>query len=342
MKNMKIGILGAGDIASSFHLPAWQEIAKVEITGICDIDTNKAKVLANIYKCNFYSSLSDMVQNEELDILDICTPNTMHYEHIKQSLNYGLHTLVEKPFVSTAKQAQELIKLAHKKRKKMMCAQHARFRGDSIKAKEVISQGKLGKIYFIRAQSLQTNYAAVKKDTYVDSSLSGGGPLQDFGAHLLDLACWLSGFNQAKYVSGYAFRNIIQSAIPALKDKKRKVDVEDLFVGKVKFKNNCILSIETSFLLNAPKDTMRLEIFGDKGSLIWPELIYTSRTKSGTRSRELKEKKVVRASIGELTEFVECIQQNRKPKVSPQESLEVTKIIESLYRSSSEGKTICC
>ena len=340
MKTLKVGILGAGEIAKSFHLPAWQKISQVKLSAICDIDLKKAKFLAKVYNCQFYSSLSEMVKNEKLDILDICTPNTMHYEHIKQSLKAGLHTIVEKPFVSTEKQAQEIIKLSNKKRKKLMCAQHARFRGDSIKAKEVISQGKLGKIYFIRAQSLQTNYANVNKGSYVNSSLSGGGPLQDLGAHLVDLACWLSGFERTESVSGNTFNNLIKQTNQSKKNTKKTVDVEDLFVGKVKFKNNCILSIETSFILNAPQDMMKLELYGDKGSLIWPDLIYTTRTKKGIQSMKLQVKNAVPASIGELSEFVESIRHSKTPTVSPQESLEVTKIIENLYRSASQDKTI--
>lgn len=337
-KQLQVGIVGAGAIAESFHLPAWQKIPKIKVVSICDSNRAKAKSLADTCQARYYGSLRDMLEQESLDILDICTPNQLHYEHIKAALISGLHTIVEKPFVTTDKHAEELINLANKKKKKLMCAQHARFRGDSLKAKEIISQGKLGKIYFVRAQSLQTRYEGVAKESYVNSTLSGGGPLQDFGAHLIDLACWFSGFSNPKYISGNAFNHLMDY------DGHRMTgaDVEDLFIGTVRFDDDSVLSIETSFLLNAPEDLLKIEVFGDQGSLSWPDLMFTKSSKSGVSSRKLSPRKVVPASVGELRAFVDCIRRNCPPVVTLAESRQVTSIIEKLYQSAAKGVPVCC
>lgn len=335
---MRVGLLGAGAIAESFHLPAWHKIPGVRVVSICDKDRAKARMLAAGCQANDYGNLRKMLELESLDILDICTPNQLHYKHAKAALHAGLHTIVEKPFVTSEKQAKELLALAKEKKKKLMCAQHARFRGDSLKVKEIINQGKLGKIYFIRAQSLQTRYEGSANESYVNSKLSGGGPLQDFGAHLIDMACWFSGFRNPRYINGNAFSHLLR------RESHRGVgaDVEDLFVGTVRFDDGSVLSIETSFMLNAPQDLMKIEVFGDEGSLSWPDLVYTRRNRSGVSCRKLSQKRVKPASVAELQEFIDCIRDNSEPCVKPAETKQVVSIIEKLYKSAAKGVPIRC
>ena len=84
---INIAIIGAGNIAKNFHLPAWKKIKGVKIVGIVDRKLNKAKLLAKRYKINsFYKNTASLFREQHVDAVDICTPNQEHNKNIMFSL----------------------------------------------------------------------------------------------------------------------------------------------------------------------------------------------------------------------------------------------------------------
>ena len=99
-KKFRVGIVGAGHIAKTFHLPAWKKNKKTKIVAICDIDNKRLKKISKKFKVkNTYNNLEKMLKKEKLDILNICTPPNMHFQHIFLGSKYKANMLVEKPFV---------------------------------------------------------------------------------------------------------------------------------------------------------------------------------------------------------------------------------------------------
>ena len=101
---IKIGLIGAGKIAETFHLPAWAQVVGAEVVALVDPRINVAKKLGREYGvCNIFSTIDNMLNSIKLDAVDICSPHIFHADHAIRSLESGLHCIIEKPFTTDKK-----------------------------------------------------------------------------------------------------------------------------------------------------------------------------------------------------------------------------------------------
>ena len=101
---IKIGLIGAGKIAETFHLPAWAQVAGAKVVALVDPRIDVAKKLGQEYEVsNIFSSIENMLDSIKLDAVDICSPHTFHADHAIRSLEYGLHCIIEKPLTTDKK-----------------------------------------------------------------------------------------------------------------------------------------------------------------------------------------------------------------------------------------------
>ena len=144
-KKINIGIIGAGNIVKSAHLPSYLKNAKVDIKYICDRDASVEKEL-NLKELEIpFSTYSDDVINSNLiDVIVICTPQKTHYELCKQSLMAGKHVLCQKPFCGDLKVARKLISLAEKKQLLLLVNETFRWYPVYKKVKELIENDEIG------------------------------------------------------------------------------------------------------------------------------------------------------------------------------------------------------
>jgi predicted dehydrogenase len=150
-----VGIVGAGKIVESFHLPAWAAVPDARVTAICDPQIDAAQKLASQFGITkVYSSVEAMVFDAGLEAVDICSPHQLHRKHAVLALEAGLHCLIEKPFSTTAADAQAIADLACARGRVVMCAQHQRFRPPSLLLKRMIEAGDLGQIYCVRIDAM--------------------------------------------------------------------------------------------------------------------------------------------------------------------------------------------
>lgn len=339
---LKVGLLGAGRIAQVFHLPAWQKISGAKVVALCDLRLEAAQQLSNEFSVPAcYTDFEEMLDREELDLVDICTPNTAHANHILTALDHDQHVLVEKPFVTSVEDADRVIQKAKQKKKKVMCAQHQRFRPESQMAHQWTTGGRFGKIYFARVQAIKTRGVPVHNGSFTNIKMAGGGPLMDLGAHFVDLAWWLMGMPRPVSAFGVTCRRLAdQKGIANSNGPWETYDVEDFAVGHLRFENEAVLSIETSYLLNSQRDVIECEFFGTEGGLLWPQMLWTRENEGKMERSPIEVTDKSYASVNEIRHFIECIQNDTEPLVRTAESRTVVAMIEALYRSAREGKEI--
>ena len=107
---VRIGIIGAGKICQGPHMGAYDKIDNAEIVAICDIDEKKLDSVKNRYpNASLYKDYKEMINNEKLDAVDICTPNNMHSIIAIYALNSGLNVICEKPDAINAAEAEKMI-----------------------------------------------------------------------------------------------------------------------------------------------------------------------------------------------------------------------------------------
>jgi UDP-N-acetyl-2-amino-2-deoxyglucuronate dehydrogenase len=253
MKNkIKFGIVGCGRIAQrhSEHITS-----KGELIAVCDIDESKAKAMAEKYNAKYYTSLSEMLECENFDVVSICSPNGLHAEHSIKVLNAGFHVLCEKPLAIRVIDCGEMINASEKANKRLFVIKQNRFNPPVSAVKLAIDGGYLGKIY-----SVQLSCFWNRNNDYYDNSWKGtkdldGGKLYTQFSHFIDLLYWLIGDvrNVKAFTGNYAHEGIIE--------------FEDTGVVALEFHNGAIGTI--NYTVNSFEKNMEgsLTIFAEKGTL---------------------------------------------------------------------------
>jgi len=146
---LKVGIAGCGSVAQSpwGHIPAFIKNKNTELVAVCDKDENLASNVAKTFGINrYYTDVSEMLKNNELDIVDICTPPKTHSVLSIMAMKSGCHVLVEKPMALSVKEADDMI-AASKENGVKLCIVHNRlFHPTIMKTKSLVRKGIIGDV----------------------------------------------------------------------------------------------------------------------------------------------------------------------------------------------------
>ena len=155
---IRVGIVGIGGI-SAVHINGYRTVEGAKLVAAADIAGTEAKNYPKIKEdgVKLYTSLDQMLDNEELDVLDICTPTYLHMEMAKQALERGLHVICEKPMSYTTENTREVIELAKAKDRRFMIAHVVRFMKPYAYLRDVIKSGELGKPVHLMFRRLSSN-----------------------------------------------------------------------------------------------------------------------------------------------------------------------------------------
>jgi len=144
---MKVGIVGCGKVAKGVHIPALLKIKGIEIAAVCDVNEAEAKGTARTFNiARSYTDLSDMLQREDLEMVDICIPPHMHAPMAIQAIEEDCHVLLEKPMTSSVSEADEILRALKNSGVKLCVVHNYLFRQLAIKAKSIVERGELGDI----------------------------------------------------------------------------------------------------------------------------------------------------------------------------------------------------
>ncbi|NLU09872.1 MAG: Gfo/Idh/MocA family oxidoreductase [Tepidanaerobacter acetatoxydans] len=187
---VRIGIVGIGGMGS-VHYDNYKLIDGCKVVAaVCNSPQSKEK--ARRLNLTPYDDIASMVANEQIDVIDVCTPTYLHKEHVLESLNQGKHVIVEKPMALCRKDAEEMFDVAFEKNLLLFVAQVVRFTRESEILHDAVKSGKYGKPldgYFARL----TGCPKWSKDDWLfDKQKSGVLPF-DLHVHDLDLIISLFG-----------------------------------------------------------------------------------------------------------------------------------------------------
>jgi len=148
---VRVGIVGMNGIGYS-HAPTHKSDELADLVAICDAVKERADKAAEQFGAKAYYNLEDMLENEELDMVDVCTGGlengSWHYEPAMIAMEAGKHVLVEKPLSSDVEQAREMVALADAMDVYLGCDLNQFFTPPAQKAKELQNEGKLGELVF--------------------------------------------------------------------------------------------------------------------------------------------------------------------------------------------------
>jgi len=251
--SLKIGIIGCGRIA---HRHAEHISRLAELTAVCDIEVEKARLLGEKYSVPFFASSEEMIASLELDVVAVCSPNGLHAKHTIQSLMAGCHVLCEKPMALESQDCEEMIKAAERHNRRLFIVKQNRFNPAVEAIKEKVDQGAFGDIYSIQLNCFwNRNFDYYTKSNWKGSKDLDGGTLFTQFSHFIDLLYWMIGDVEkvSAMTANYAHQEVI--------------DFEDSGVVNLRFKNGVLGTI--NYTVNAFRKNMEgsLTIFGEKGTV---------------------------------------------------------------------------
>ena len=351
-KKLKVGLIGLGGIMTSAHMPGYKDFCDVEIAAICDIVPEKIeafKKMFNMPDVKSFTDYNELLKMEELDFVDICTPNYLHSEIAVKALENGLHVFCEKPDAVSVDEALKMQNAAEKSGKHLMVMRNNRFRTTSRYLKQYIAEGNAGEIYCGRCGWQRRRGIPGKGGWFTTKAQSGGGPLIDLGVHMIDLAIWLMGNPAPVAVSGctytkFADSDISDSVHSGFGEKKADgiFDVEDLAMGFIKFDNGACLQIEFSWASNIEEENVFVELRGTKAGINFN----TKSLKIFTENCGVLEDVVPKVSETppdhpkNIRHFINVLQNKEKPDFVPTQGVNMIKILEAMYKSAESGAEV--
>lgn len=346
---LRVGIIGNGGIANC-HASGYKELKdRVEIVACCDINEEKAKNFAEKYDIpNYYTDCRDMLKNEDIDLISVCTWNSAHAECTIEALNAGCNVICEKPMAMNAKEAEAMKAAADKNGKLLMIGFVRRHGDDARDAKELVENGELGEVYYAKATYLRR--CGCPGGWFGDKTFSGGGPLIDLGVHVIDLTRYIMGGALPVSVFGFTSdkigaRDHIRTSgwTSETKVEKPVFNVEDLATAMIKFDNGAVLQVETSFNLNKKNSEGDVEIFGSKAGLtLDPFELHTEYAGclADISIRGSHEFNFDRDFKREIKNFVDACEGKAECKATAEDGIILMKVIDAVYRSAETGKSV--
>lgn len=348
MKEVRVGLVGAGAIANDLHLPAYAKAKEMGVTlaAICDIDIGRAKAAAEKYGVEkYYDSVDKMLAEADIDAVDICTWNTAHVPVCMAAAKAGKHVMCEKPAAMTLEELRELKKILDEKSLVYVLAVPGRFSQWEQHMKKRIEDGELGDIYYGKAAYVRRR--GEPKGWFTDKLLSGGGPILDIGVHAIDAAWYLMGEPKPVRVSATIYsdkvhstceRSFIWTGAPSLSGAH---DTEDSGAGVIYFENGAQLFFEASWSIQFP-NSRETAVTGTKGAVVRKEGAPTLYfEKEGKLTEEIPELPKDATGLGEVLHFAECIRENnRNTRYDIDQAILMQSMLNAIYASAKLGREV--
>lgn len=190
---IKVGIIGYGFSAKTFHLPFIEANDHYQLVGFCSRQTLAIKQKYPSVSC--HETLTALIANTTVDLVIITSPNSCHFKQTKYCLENGLHVVVEKPITATSAQAHELNELAVRNGLVLSVYHNRRWDGDFLTIQKLIAQKKLGDLKLF--ESHFDRFRPNVQSRWREQPGQATGILYDLGSHLIDQALVLFGMPDA-------------------------------------------------------------------------------------------------------------------------------------------------
>jgi predicted dehydrogenase len=250
-EKIALGLIGCGSIAQESHVPAIAQIPSARIVAVADSDSSKARtVQKKLDSVKIYEDYRQLLRDDEVDAVDICTPTKYHSEIVVAAANSGKHVLCEKPIALTLEDADRMINACAENRVKLMIAHSRRFIPRNSIAKRLIREGRIGKP--IWGLQISRRGMAEPGSWYFDPAMTYG-PIAEVGIHDADLLRWF-------------FDDEVVEVIGTGKVRESISPLYNQVLAILKFKHGPVASFEVGYVL--PKGYAQyttLELMGSKG-----------------------------------------------------------------------------
>lgn len=334
---MRFAIVGCGFIAKK-HATAISNFQGSKLVAVCDKIDASMEYYATTYHAETYNNFSEMIANEDIDIVCICTPSGFHANLAVEAAEAGKHIIVEKPIAMTLEDSMEIIDAAKKNNIKLSVVHPNRFRPVVRELKAIIDSGQLGKISHANCI---VNWNR-DQDYYDQAPWRGtkqfdGGVLMNQAIHNLDLLLWFMG--KPKEVFSMEATRL------------RQIEAEDVSVGVVRFESGALATIQASTAVYPKNFEESITLFGESGTikiggtnaLFFEHLQVEGMSVEQVSNLKEKVEKDPWGTPGHwwiLEDMVKAIEENREPQVTGKDGELALRLVLKMYESANKKESI--
>ncbi|CAM4290616.1 oxidoreductase [Gillisia limnaea] len=345
MKQIQVAMAGFGKGGSIYNAPIISSIAGLEITKILTTSAENIKSAKQDFpEAEVVSEYDTILQDREIDLVIITTPNHFHKEFVEKALNAGKNVVVEKPFTPSIQEANELTELANSKNKILSIHHNRRFDSDFQTIQKLLQEQKLGEVVLYEAH-FDRFRTEVKNSWKEEKENAGSGILYDLGSHLIDQALVLFGLPSEVFAD--------------IRIQRENAKVPDYFELLLLYPNLKV-SLNAGMLVKEKGPTF--SIHGTKGSYIkYGDDPQEEQLKNGQKPNELSdwgieskniwgtlntidETRTLESERGDYRIFYQniynAITGNEALLVKPEQARDVIKVIELAIQSNAEKRRV--
>ena len=344
-KKLRVGIVGAGWPGQQCARGV-RAASNAVVHALAEPDEERTAEFSQAYKPRkVYPDYADLLGDPKVDAAVNCLPNHLHFPVTLAALRAGKHVLCEKPPTLNGAEMRVLHEEAEKQGLVYFFSRQFRFTPAMCLARELVSRGRLGKIYF--AEAIWVRSRGIPSGVggwFTEKKRSGGGALIDIGIHALDSAWYLMGTPRPISVTASVFQNfkhLVQTPI---------FDVEDAAFAFIRFKNDAVVQLKTSWAGNLTdeipqglcfgRELNNCTVYGTKATVrLKPLTLF--RDESGKLLDEaLEPRDNVDPFELQMQNFVDAIAGRAAPTNDAQPAVYLMEMLDAIYLSSSTGREV--
>lgn len=251
-RKINIAVVGCGRIAKNHFAAIQQYPDDLTLTAVCDDDRKVLESVINEYGVPGYSSLNEMLQTEQLDVVALCTPSGLHPDETIMAAKYGVHVVSEKPMATRWSDGVRMVKACQEHNVRLFIVKQNRRNTTLQLLKRAMEEGRFGRISMVHLNVFWTR----PQEYYDQGKWRGtweldGGAFMNQASHYVDLLDWLIG---------------PVSDVQAMTSTHRNIEVEDTGVLNVRWRNGALGSMAVTMCTYPKNLEGSITILGDKGT----------------------------------------------------------------------------
>jgi glucose-fructose oxidoreductase len=337
-RDRKVGyaIVGLGYYALQSIMPQFRNCTHSRLTALVSGDPAKLRQVGAEYgvpeRSQYsYATFDRIRDNPDVDVVYVILPNAMHAEYTIRAAAAGKHVLCEKPMAVSSAECEAMIAACRRARVKLMIGYRSHFEPHNIHAMRLAREGALGKRRYL--QSEHGFPAGDPSQWRLKRALSGGGSLMDIGIYSVQALRYMAG----EEPSAVTARETTDRADPRFREVEDRIDFTFLYPS----------GLMGHGLSSYSSGHNHIRLTGDQGWVdLEPATSYSGQRMRVRRGNGPEEAvtppagSAVNQFVGQLDHMAQCVLENREPLVAGEEGLRDLRIMEAIYRSAREGRTV--
>ena len=346
---VRVGIVGLGGRGRA-HAKDARELGH-EVVGGADISPDVRESFVDDFEVPAYETHEELIKNEDLDAIEIVTPNRFHEQAAISGFEAGLDVFIEKPLAHSLESAERIADTARAAEGFGMLGFNYRFRDAGAILESHVREGRLGEIQHIEANKIRRRGIPTPGSWFTNKEVSGGGALIDIGGHVLHYALAVLDFPATVTVSGVtrsSYGNREDYADPNgwtgyWVGEEAKFDVDDSAVALIRTDDGRTITLDIAWATNRPPNET-VEVTGTKAgaTLAGSELTFletdtrvSDHFADTTVNVENDNWKTIERS------FLDAVAAGTPPdKNTVEEGLAVQRVLDAIYRSDETGDCV--